>query len=126
MAGWYFFGGDTPQSVNTPNPEKNATNLFLLWAFILVGIAGLTTLGFSLYYIFTNPKAIRGFVIVLIVAVVLGGIAYLLSSGEQITDKVDISRGALIRIDIAIISTYILLGIAILGIIFSEVYKALQ
>ncbi len=128
MIGWYYFGGVKPGTEGTLQEEKLATWPYLTWALILVIAASVITLGFSIYYIAMNPKAIKRFVVILVVALVLVGIAYLLSSGEQVSDKVELhlTVGALKRIDVGLISTAILLCVAFIGIIFSEVYKALQ
>jgi hypothetical protein len=126
MIGWYYLGGVVPETEGTLVEEKNATWPYLTWALILVITASVITLGFSVYYIATNPKAIKNFVTILVIAFVLVGISYLLSSGEQVSDQVKLTVGALKRIDVGLISTFILLCVAFVGIIFSEVYKALQ
>ena len=125
LAGWFYFGGVIPETEGTTTEEPYATGTLLLWAAILFGVTALVTLVFSLYYIVTRPKALKNFIILIVAALVLVGIAYVFSSGESLgNDK--ISTGTLIRVDVGLISTYILFVLALLGIIFTEVYKVIK
>lgn len=57
-------------------------NLFIIWAYILIGIATLTALGFAVSGIFTSSKSAKNSLIPFAVAVVLIFVAYLIASDE--------------------------------------------
>lgn len=126
--GLYFLGGSVPETVGTQFEAKNFTSLVLVWAVILFVIAALATLLFSFANIFTNPKAIKGFLVALGVAVVLFVVSYLLSSSAPINiDTVkDTSASTMKWVGTGLNATYILAIVAFVGIIASEVMRAFK
>lgn len=104
------------------------TNTFLIWAFILACIAVAFTIILPVIQMILNPKAaVKSLLGVLGIAVVIF-IAFAISSGEKlgITNpelmQYDV-RGTLKYAGTLINSVYLLAGLAILSMIFSEVSK---
>ncbi|MFO7842615.1 MAG: ABC-2 transporter permease [Bacteroidales bacterium] len=104
------------------------TNTFIGWAFILAGIAVAFAVIFPIFQMFKNPKAaVKGLLGLLVVAVVVF-IAYAVSSGEEL----GITNPELMQYDVPgtlkyagtlLNSAYLLAGLAILSMIYSEVSK---
>jgi hypothetical protein len=129
LACLYYLGGSVPDTVGTIVEEKNFTSVILIWAFILFLITGLVTLVISLLNVFTNPKVIKNFLIVLVLAVVLVVVSYFLASSEPLPNlniEVPPSPFMLKLVGTGLIATFILAGIAFLGIIASEIFRASQ
>lgn len=129
FAGLYFLGGTVPDTVGTSYEEKNFTSVILIWSVILFIIAGVATLIFSFANIFTNPKVLKSFFVVLALAVVLGVISYFLASSEPIANwdfAPKPTPGILRWVGTGLNATYILAIIAFLGIIASEVWRAFK
>ena len=130
FAGLYFFGGSVPETVGTTLEEKNYTELILIWGVILFIIAALSTLAFSLVNVITNPKALRGFMVGLLVFAVLLGISYLLASSDPINMEtvrdLDPSARTMKWVGTGLNATYILAIVAFIGIIASEVVRAFK
>jgi len=126
IAGLYYLGG----SVNEVSGEKRFTSIALVWALILFIIAGLTTLLFSFVNVFSNPKALKNFLIILGIAVVLGLVSYLMASSAPIQSLNDVnlepSANTLRWVGTGLNATYILAIIAFFGIIASEVLRAFK
>jgi hypothetical protein len=131
IAGIYFFGGSSDVTIQSMEYIKmHNTDPFLIWTVILFAITTLLTLGFSVVNIFSSRKALVGFGIALLAAGVLVLISYLLSdtSGsfdfmkedEQPTLQTIRWAGA------GIILTVILAVVAFVGIIVSEIVRAVQ
>jgi len=104
------------------------TNTFIVWAYILAGIAVFFAIIFPIFQMIKNPKAaVKGLLGFLVVAVVVF-VAYAVSSGE----KLGITNPELMQYDVPgtlkyagtlLNSVYFLAGLAILSMIFSEVSK---
>ena len=124
LAGWFYFGGDVP-TANPNYPEPKATGVFLTWGVILFGIATVLALLFSLVNIISNPKSIKNAIVVIALAGVLLLISYLMASTKSIPDlTVPTTESTLKWVGTGLYATYILGGVAFLGIIFSEIYRA--
>ncbi len=104
------------------------TDISLGWAYILVGITLLLALAFPLVYMFSNTQNMIRTLGILAAAAIVIGFAYLLSSdvplyipGFDGTDNSD--PGVLRFVDTGIFTTYFLIGLALISILFSEVAK---
>lgn len=107
--------------------EKSAANLLIVWAYILLGIATVTAILFPVGYLVLNPKkAIKALISLALLAFVFF-IGYLLADPTPIqtaTSNVnpDFSdRGVLLMTDTGIITTYIMLCIAVFALLFTGV-----
>ncbi len=122
---FYYFGGVVPETVGTTFEEMKFTNEFLIWATILFAVAAVSTLLFSFYNIFTNPKALKGFAISLASAGVLILIAYLISSDASLThvlpENFNPTASTLKWVGTGLNATYILAALAFFGIVISEI-----
>lgn len=104
------------------------TDIALTWAYILVFLTLIVSLGFPLLLMIGNPQGlVRGLIILVAIAVMIG-IAYMLGSGDPIHivgyDGTDNSNPKVLRlVDTGLISTYFLLGLVMLSILFSSVSK---
>ena len=128
LAGMFYFSGNVTEDTGllTDN-EPVFTALNLSWAYVLFFGAVVITLIFSLVYIVTHPKALKGTLISLAVGAVLVLIAYLLASTEPVPGRgADATLSELKWVGTGLYVTYILGGLAIGGIIVSEIYRALS
>ncbi len=129
FAGLYYLGGSVPDTIGTTMEEKNFTSIILVWALILFLITGLVTLVFSFSNILSNPKVVKNFLIVIIIAVVLFVLSYLFASSEPLSNlsiaKLP-SASVLKWVGTGLNATYILAILSFLGIIVSEVYNAFR
>ena len=111
--------------------EPKFTNLFMIWAAILTSVAVGLTIILPVIQMITNPKnAKKGLIGVVALAVVIA-IAYGLSSGELL----GITNAELIEYDnpstlryagMMLNSIYVLAGLTIVSMIYSEVSKAFK
>jgi len=126
VAGLYYLGG----TANEVSGAKNFTSVALVWTLILFIIAGLTTLAFSFLNVFSDPKALKGFLIVLGIAIGLGLISFLMASSEPIQSLVDLNiettSSTMKWVGTGLNATYILAIVAFFGIIASEVLRAFK
>jgi hypothetical protein len=106
----------------------NKTDIALVWAYILVIVTLLIALAFSIAFMFSNTRSLVRGLLVLAGAAVLVLVAYLLGSetpldiiGYEGTDNSD--PQVLKLVDMGLISTYFVLGLVVLSILYSEVAK---
>jgi hypothetical protein len=104
------------------------TDIALTWAYILVILTLIASIGFPLVHMISNPQGlVRGLVILVAIAVMVG-IAYMLGSGDTINivgyDGTDNSNPRVLRlVDMGLITSYFLLGLTLLSILYSSVSK---
>ncbi|MFW5780955.1 MAG: hypothetical protein ACOCXD_00130 [Bacteroidota bacterium] len=121
----FYFGPVVPETVDTSFEEPRITQTILYWAYGLGIAAAILALVFPLINIFTNKKNLKRFLVVLAVAAVIIGVAYLLASDKPIQVQVaeEISPSTFKIVGTGLITMYLLAGIAILMIIYSEIAK---
>lgn len=104
------------------------TNIFLLWAVILTGIAVVVTVIFPVIQMITNPKNAKKGLLGVVAIVVVIAIAYGLSSGEAL----GVRNPDLVQYDVPstlkyagtmINSIYVLAIIAFVSVMYVEVSK---
>jgi len=127
VTGLYYLGG----TANEVTGEKNFTSVALVWSIILFIVAGLTTLGFSFLNVFSDPKGLKSFLIILGIAVGLGLVSFLMASSEPIQSLVDLenvdpSPSTMKWVGTGLNATYILALVAFFGIVASEVLRAFK
>ncbi|MCC5921761.1 MAG: hypothetical protein LAT68_10190 [Cyclobacteriaceae bacterium] len=102
-------------------------SLFVGYAAIIIATAGVIIL--PLINSIDDPKSLIGIAIGILVLGGIYGIAYLLSGAEvtsvYLEHNID-TEGASKSVGGAIITMYLMLGLAIAGIIFTEIRKALN
>jgi len=103
----------------------------LTWAYILLAIcAGIAILS-GLYHMITDIQAAKRGLIALVFFVVVAGISYILASDEipqfmgvqKFIDNGTLTARVSKLIDTGIYATYILIGLAILSIVYSSVSR---
>ncbi len=120
----YYTGGNTEASATAVYPEPVYTRIFLIWAYILAGLATLFAVGFPLVRAIMNPKSAKKGVLPIILGLVIIFIAYQLASDDvikivgkgMVTDPFVLKYAGTI-----LITTYLLAGIAIVSILYSEI-----
>lgn len=123
----FYFGSVVPGTEGTNMEEPVITELLLQWAkFMTVG-ATVIALGFSIMNLIINPKALKQSLIMVGVGAVLVVISYLIADdqvlnmpgyeGTQNVASTLKSAGTFLWL------AYILSGLAVLAIVYSEVAK---
>ena len=105
--------------------ESFFVNYAIPAAFILLAIAALAAIVLPLINSFSNPRALLRSAIGVIILIVVFMIGWSLTPAEA-NLQYDVTEGASKIIGGALTTMYILFGIAILGIIGSEIYKIVQ
>ncbi len=107
------------------------TNIYILWAYILTGIAVGVTVIFPVIQMITNPKNAKKSLLGIVALVVVIAIAYGLSSSEVL----GIRNPDLVKYDVPstlkyagtmINSIYVLAIIAFVAVLYTEVVKAFK
>ena len=118
---FFYFGKVVPGTKGTQFEEPVITDKFLILAYIYFGIAAILAIVFPLEYIITHPKKVKNVLLSILIFVVVLVIGYLMGSGQQLDANSDISTTTMRLVDSGLKITYIFLGVAFLGVIFSEV-----
>ena len=101
-------------------------NIGMYVAYALVGICILGILIFSLARIFTHPAAAKSALIGIVGLGVIALLSYLVSSGADASTvfaKLEVDESTSKWVGAGLISFYILIGLAILSILFVEVSR---
>lgn len=121
----FFFG--PKETVGTFENVPIRFDYNLIWAAVLFGLTIIITMIFAIEYLITHPKALKGTGIAIVAGAVLVLIGYLLASDAPIPDaKEEVSATILRWVDVGLIVAYILGGVAVVGMIFSEIYRAFK
>lgn len=104
------------------------TDIAIIWAYILVVVTLFIAVGFSLVQVVSNTKALIKGLIVLVGIAILVGIAYMLGSDVPLDiigyDGTDNSDPRVLKlVDTGLLSTYFVLGIILISIVYSEIAK---
>jgi len=103
-------------------------DFFLYLGYIMVVVAAVSAVLFSLLNLVTNPKSMVRAGISVVGIVVLFLIAYSLSGNEVTVDyaKFNIDPDTSKLVGGSLIMTYLFIGITILGLIYTEVVKIVK
>jgi hypothetical protein len=127
LAVLFYFGRVVPGTEGTNFEEPNITKTILLWAGILAGITALLSLVFPVINMVTNPKAAKKTLFTLIGVAVLIFVAWLLASDAVLDmphyEGKDNVPSILKFAGTGLFTTYILAGLAVLSILYSEIVK---
>jgi hypothetical protein len=126
----FFAGGYIAGTKGTNLAEPINTDYMLIWNVILLGIAIILTLVFTLVSIFMNPKrALRSLIVLGVVAVIIF-ISYQFSSDELLNlvnyNGPDNIPSTLKIVDTGLFLTYFFLIIAFGAILYNEISKAFK
>ncbi|MCK5029323.1 MAG: hypothetical protein KAR57_06790 [Bacteroidales bacterium] len=132
---FYFAGGkNTIELAASGRIETypKFTNVLIVWAYILTGLAVGLTIVFPVIQMVTNPKNAKKGLMGILALVVILGIAYLFASDEalgirnlELAAKYDVPS-TLKYAGMMINSIYILAVIAIVSMVYSEVAKVFK
>jgi hypothetical protein len=121
----FYVGGESAPD------QPTFTNLYIVWAYVLTGLAVGFTVIFPIIQMITNPKnAKKGLMGILALGAVIL-VSYLLSSG----DLLGIIDPELIEYDVPstlkyagtmLYTNYVLAGLAIVAMVYSEISKVLK
>ena len=121
----FYFGKLVPGTEGTNMEEPVITGKILIWAAILVVITAGLALIFPIINLVANPKSAKSGLFILLGVVILIFIAYTLASNEVLkipgytgTDNIP---GILKIAGTGLFTTYILAGLAVLSILYSEI-----
>lgn len=98
------------------------TDLLLRWLYIILGLAVVCIVAFSIFALLQNPKSAVQSLIGLAAILIVIGIAYMLSDATPIVTPSNVydKAGELKLADTSLFGMYILLGGAILAVVFGE------
>ena len=123
----FYFGKVVPGTEDTNLHEPVITQTFLVWAYILGGLTAGLALTFPIINVILNPKSAKKGLFVILGIAVLIFIAYSLASDQVLNipgyDGKDNVAKTLRFTDTGLITMYILTGLAVLSIIYSEIAK---
>jgi len=103
---------------------------FIIWSYVLIVAAVALAVGFPIVNAIANPKGLKGMVIGLVSIGIILAISYALASDEIMTN-VSIENetnpaGLMKYAGTSIITTYLLLGVAVISVIYAEVSKSFK
>jgi hypothetical protein len=99
-------------------------NIGLIAGYILLGLAALFAVGFSIFHLIANFKKAKGALVGMVVLLVIFLIGYSISTSEAYTQvAIPVGEGASKIIGGGINTTFMLIGLAIVAAVFTEVYK---
>lgn len=121
FVGLFFFGA---------MDEGTFANSFIIWSYILFGIAAVAVLGFAIFQLVSRPKQAMGALMGIGALGVVVLLSYIFASGEipQFLgyEKFDITEGLSKYVGTGLWSMYILGILAVVSIIYTEVSKAFK
>lgn len=126
----FYFGNVIPETAGTRLEEPTITQSFLVWAYILFFLTAGITVVFSLINFIVNPKGAKKSLIALVAGAVIILIAFLLSDDTVLNmpfyDGKDNVPSTLKFVDTVLFTSYILVGLAFLSIIWSAISRAFK
>lgn len=123
----FYFGNAVEGTEGTRLEEPVITTAFLNYAKVLLVITVAITVIFAIINVIINPKGIKVALVSIVVGAIIIVIAYLMADDTVLHmphyDGKDNVPGTLKFIDTGLVSTYFLLGLAVLAIIYSSVSR---
>jgi hypothetical protein len=123
----FYFGKLVPGTEGTNMEEPVITGKILIWAAMLVILTAGLALIFPIINLVANPKSAKSGLFILLGVAVLIFIAYTLASNEVLEIPGYIGKdnipGILKIAGTGLFTTYILTGLAMLSILYSEISK---
>jgi hypothetical protein len=107
--------------------QEAVLDSFLMYAYVLLGIAIVAVIGLPLINLFDNPKGLKKILFSLVAVVVLVGVSYLLASGAPLSNaNLHPTENVLKLTDTGLIVTYILIAISFLSILLGGVFSIVR
>ena len=128
----FYFGGE--ESITFSSGKEymypSFTDNIIYWMYALLGVSTLSALVFPILSMAGNPKSAKNTVIGLVALFVVIGLAYVLASGAIPTfhnvEKFNLTESMSRNVGTMLYTTYLLGGIAIVGIIFTSISKSFK
>lgn len=120
----FYFGAEVPGTENTPMQEPVVTETLLTWSYILVVLAAFAAIIFPLLRMVLNPKNAKKTLFGLVGVAVIVFIAWQFSSDAILplaTENKDNVPNVLKMAGAQLGTMYILLGLAVLSIFYTEI-----
>lgn len=124
-----YFYLNAPASLATMTDTQSfATTVFLDWAYILLAIAIIASVGLPIINMIGNPKAMKKSLITLAIVVVVCGLAYVLAPGTAVpvSASVTATPADFKMTDTLLYITYFLTGMAIIAIIVGGIVNIVR
>lgn len=121
---WGFVAGYP----STPSQPAATVEALLYWAYAMIGLALVSVVVFGLVIAAVNdPKSLLKLVVGIVVVAAVCGVAYLLAPASPAMGMLQQpSTGTLKLTDTILNLTYLAGGLAILSIIFAEIWSAIR
>ena len=122
----FYFGNDVAGTTGTTTEEPVITETFIVWAYILTGIAAACSLIFPIIFFAGNPASGKKTIFTVLGIGVVILIAYFISSDAILNlgyNHPDNVPGTLKYAGTGIFTMYLLIAIAFLSIIVFEIWK---
>lgn len=126
LLGLFYFGGEVKGAAL---PTPNFTDSFLNWGIILIFLSGLVTLLAELANIFLQPKKALRTLLSIGIIIVIVLISYALADDTPLEfgyKNPDNVSETLIFSDVFIFTTYIIFGISIIALLYTELSRVLR
>ncbi len=127
LVGIFYFGGIVEGTEGISGLEEpTITNTILNWSYILFAIAAIAAIAFPFGYMVMHPKNAKKAGLVVVALAVIVVVAYSLASDELLTFVTPTEGNeptTLKYADTGIISMYLLLGVAVVSILYVEIAK---
>ncbi len=117
---WFMLAPATLDNMGAVGP-------FLVWAYILTGLAALFSVGLPLIYMLQNPKQLKKFSINIGIMLAVVIVSYVLASGEAVAiTGIEASESIFKWTDAGLIATYILAFAAIAAIVVGGLLNVIR
>jgi steroid 5-alpha reductase family enzyme len=126
---FFYFGKVVPGTEDTQFVEPVITETFLLWAYILLGLAILFSVAFPIIRMVTDPKNALKTLIGVAGMVIVVAIMYLLASDEVLViarENPDNVPSTLKWVGAGLNTMYVMFVLAVIAILYSEINKVFK
>lgn len=127
FTGLFYFGGIKPETVGGAMEEPIFTQLFIVWAYILAIIAAASVIIFPLVNLVMNPKNAKGALVGIVALVVVIIISYLCASDVipvwEGSEEFEITSSMSKYVGTGLFCMYLLMGITVVSLLFTEFSK---
>ncbi len=128
-----FYFGDS-ETITFANEKEYVyptfTDGMIYWMYTLFGISTITAILFAVFLLVTDLKKAKNTLIGIVGLAVVVGVAYLLASGAIPTfhnvEKFNITESISKMIGTGLYTMYLLAGLAVVGILFTEISKSFK
>lgn len=125
---FFYLGRVVPGTEGTPVEEPLITDEVIVLAYVYFGIALFSVIVFSFFEFMHHPQSARGILVSMVAFIILFGIGYLMANGRTIPgfNNPDNVPNTIKFVDAGLKTAYIFSGIAIIGVIYTEVAGMLR